>query len=106
MAWIWLLSAGLFEVVFATFLKLSEGFTKPAYSLAFIVAAILSFYCLTRAMHEIPIGTAYAIWTGIGTLGVVILGIFFFSETISLAKLFFTMMLVMSIIGLKLVSEH
>lgn len=105
MAWGWLIVAGVLEVFFATFLKLSDGFTKPVYSFAFIVAAALSFYCLTKAMQDIPIGTAYAVWTGIGTVGVVIFGIVFFSEPINAARLFFTATLLASIIGLKLVSN-
>lgn len=105
MAWVWLISAGVLEVFFATFLKMSEGFTKPAYTIAFVVAAALSFYCLTKAMQVIPIGTAYAVWTGIGAAGVVIFGIIFFSEPVSTARLFFITTLVGSIIGLKLVSS-
>lgn len=105
MAWVWLISAGVLEVFFAVFLKLSEGFTKPAYTIGFVVAAALSFYCLTKAMQVIPIGTAYAVWTGIGAVGVVIFGIIFFSESVSAARLFFIATLVGSIIGLKFVSS-
>ena len=104
MAWVWLVSAGVFEVLFATFLKLSEGFTKPLYTVLFVIVAGLSFYFLTRAMQEIPISTAYAVWTGIGVAGVTILGIVMFSEPVSLARLFFLSTLVLSIVGLKLVS--
>nr|CRH05641.1 Quaternary ammonium compound-resistance protein sugE [Candidatus Magnetococcus massalia] len=105
MAWIWLLSAGLLEIFFATFLKLSEGFSKPLYTLLFIVAASGSFYCLTKAMQFIPIGTAYAVWTGIGAVGVAIFGMLFFGESTSVLRLFFITTLVGSIIGLKLVSH-
>lgn len=104
MAWVWLISAGFSEVLFATFLKLSEGFSKPVYSIAFVIAAAFSFLCLTRAMQSIPIGTAYAVWTGIGAAGVVILGVVLFSEPLSAGRLFFLSTLVASIIGLKLVS--
>lgn len=104
MAWIWLISAGFNEVLFATFLKLSDGFTKPIYSVAFVVTAALSFFCLTKAMQTIPIGTAYAVWTGIGAAGVVILGIILFAEPLTAGRLFFISTLVASIIGLKLVS--
>lgn len=104
MAWIWLVCAGLMEVGFATFLKLSEGFSKWPYTLAFIVTAAVSFYCLTRAMQIIPIGTAYAVWTGIGAAGVVIFGMIFFGEPAGTLRLFFITTLVASIIGLKLVS--
>ena len=104
MAWIWLVSAGVLEIFFAIFLKLSEGFTKPLYSVLFVVAAALSFYCLTRAMQTIPIGTAYAVWTGVGAAGVAIFGMLFFSEPVSVLRLFFIATLVASIVGLKLVS--
>ena len=104
MAWIWLIAAGILEIFFATFLKLSEGFSKSLYTLAFVVAAALSFYCLTKAMQVIPIGTAYAIWTGIGAAGVAIFGIAFFNESTSFLRLFFIATLVASIIGLKIVS--
>ena len=104
MAWIWLISAGFNEVLFATFLKLSDGFSKPIYTAAFVVTAALSFFCLTKAMLTIPIGTAYAVWTGIGAAGVVILGVILFSEPLTAGRLFFLSTLVISIIGLKLVS--
>lgn len=105
MAWIWLISAGSFEIFFATFLKLSEGFTKPFYTVCFVSFAALSFYCLTKAMQVIPIGTAYAVWTGIGAAGVVMSGVIFFGETISVLRLSLIATLVASIIGLKIVSS-
>ena len=104
MAWTWLVSAGLLEILFATFLKLSEGFSRPLYTLAFVVAGALSFYFLTKAMQVIPLGTAYAVWTGIGAVGVVILGVVLFSDPITLPRLFFLTTLIASIVGLKLVS--
>ncbi len=104
MAWVWLISAGLLEIVFAILLKMSEGFAKPAYFVAFLLAGVLSFFCLTKAMQSIPIGTAYAVWTGIGTMGVVALGIILFSEPITVSRLFFITTLVGSIVGLKIVS--
>lgn len=89
---------------FPVFLKLSEGFSKPLYTAAFITVAGLSFFCLTKAMHEIPIGTAYAVWTGIGAAGAVLIGVIFFSEPASAGRLFFIATLIGSIVGLKLVS--
>ena len=77
MAWLWLVSAGLLEIVFASCLKLSEAFSKPVYTIAFLVFGTLSFFCLTKAMQDIPIGTAYAVWTGIGATGVAIFGMIF-----------------------------
>ncbi len=103
MAWLWLMSAGFFEIFFAVFLKLSDGFTKPLYTVLFVLAAGLSFYCLTKAMQTIPIGTAYAVWTGIGTAGVALLGILLFAEPATGLRLFFMAMLIVSIVALKLV---
>lgn len=102
MAWVWLVSAGILEIVFALFLKLSDGFSKPLFTILLIVAAGLSLYGLSRAMQVIPVGTAYAVWTGIGTAGVAIFGIILFSEPVTLLRLFFMATLVASIIGLKL----
>ena len=105
MAWVWLLLAGLLEIVFAICLKLSEGFTKPAFTIAFIIATSISLFCLTKAMQSIPMGTAYAVWTGIGVVGVVIFGIVFFSEPVTAARIFLISTLVASIVGLKLISS-
>lgn len=104
MAWLWLVSAGVLEVIFATCLKLAEGFTKPLYTVVFVIAAVLSVYCLSRAMQNIPIGTAYAVWTGIGAVGVAFYGIFFFGEPVNPLRITFLCLLIGSIIGLKLVS--
>ncbi|HBY85646.1 MAG TPA: QacE family quaternary ammonium compound efflux SMR transporter [Colwellia sp.] len=105
MAWLWLLTAGFFEITFAALLKLSDGFTKPIYTSLFIVSAAISLYCLTRAMQTIPIGTAYAVWTGIGAVGAVMLGTLLFGESLSPIRVFFIMLLIISIIGLKFVAE-
>jgi len=105
MAWAWLIAAGLLEIVFAICLKLSEGFSKPVFTIAFVIATAISLYCLTRAMQSIPMGTAYAVWTGIGAVGVVVFGVVFFSEPATAARLFFISTLIASIIGLKLVSS-
>jgi quaternary ammonium compound-resistance protein SugE len=98
----WLISAGFLEIFFSTFLKLSEGLTKPIYIISFCLAAMLSFYCLTKAMQGIPIGTAYAVWTGIGAAGAVVFGMILFSEPITTSRIFFISTLIASIIGLKL----
>lgn len=105
-AWIYLILAGIFEVAFASTLKLTENFTKLYPTLAFLVFASLSFYLLTKAVETIPIGTAYVIWTGIGAVGTVLVGIFFYSEPASFLRLLFISTLVISIIGLKVVSSH
>jgi len=104
-AWIFLILAGIFEVLFASTIKLTENFTKLYPTLIFITFAVLSFYFLTKAMESIPVGTAYVVWTGIGAVGTVLVGIFFYNETASLLRLFFISTLVISIVGLKLVSN-
>lgn len=105
MAWVWLFIAGIFEMVFAICLKLSEGFTRPLYTTIFAITAFLSFYFLTKAVQGIPIGTAYAVWTGIGATGIAIFGIFLFNEPVTFWRLFFLTMLVGAIAGLKFVSS-
>ena len=100
----YIIIAGLFEVCFATFLKLSEGFTKPLYSILFVITAGLSFYLLTKGMKTIPLGTAYAVWTGIGVAGTFFTGLFMFNEPVSVLKSVFVALLVASIIGLNMVA--
>lgn len=105
MAWIWLGIAGVFEVAFAAALKLSEGFTRPWPTLAFLAFSLLSFLFLARAAAMLPIGTAYAVWTGIGAAGTALIGIAFLGEPVSAPRLFFIATLIASIIGLKLTSN-
>ena len=104
-AWFYLILAGILEVGFASMIKLTENFTKLIPTLIFAIFAIGSFYSLTKAVEGIPIGTAYAIWTGMGALGTIIIGILFYKEPSSALRLFFLFTLVVSIIGLKLVSN-
>ncbi|MCW2279500.1 quaternary ammonium compound efflux SMR transporter SugE [Heliophilum fasciatum] len=101
MAWIYLLIAGIFEIVWAIGLKYTEGFTKLIPSLLTGAGMIASFYFLALATKTLPIGTAYAVWTGIGAVGAVILGIVLFDEPRNLARLFFLGLILMGIIGLK-----
>lgn len=105
MAWIYLIAAGIFEVGFTTFLKLSANFSRLWPSIGFIVLALLSFSSLSMSLTTIPLGTAYAIWTGIGAFGTVVTGIIFFDESFSFWRIFFLTSLVISIIGLKFVSD-
>lgn len=100
-AWLILLAAGLLEIVWATGLRFTEGFARLVPTLAVLAIAWLSFYLLAVAMREIPMGTAYAIWSGIGATGVAILGILWFKEPASLARLTFIAMIVAGIVGLK-----
>ena len=106
MAWIYLLTAGGLEFVWATAMKLSEGFTRPGYTAVTIVGMIASFLFLAQATKTLPLGTAYAIWTGIGAVGSVVIGIVVFKEPATAARLFFAALLVTGIIGLKLSSGH
>ncbi len=106
MAWTYLVFAGLFEVGFASTLKLTENFTKLWPTLIFSVCILLSFLLLNRALRDIPIGTAYAVWTGIGAAGTAAVGIFFYKEPATALRLFFLATLVGSIVGLKFASSQ
>ncbi|MDR1702287.1 MAG: multidrug efflux SMR transporter [Sporomusaceae bacterium] len=106
MSWLFLIIAGLFEVVWATFLKMSEGFSNPSYSILTIIGMIVSFYFLSQATKTLPLGTAYAIWTGIGALGAVIVGIIFFEEQLSALRALFVLLLLVGIVGLKFTSQN
>ncbi|ACT50367.1 DMT family transporter [Methylovorus glucosotrophus] len=104
MSWILLILAGLFEIGFTTYLKLSDTFSKPWPTLGFIVCAGISFWLLMQATRDIPLGTAYAVWTGIGVLGTVIIGIVVFNDPLSPLRLLFLVLLIGAIVGLKAVS--
>lgn len=106
MSWIYLLIAGVFEISFALSLKYSESFTKLWPTIGFIVFTILSYYFLDKALGTIPLGTAYAIWTGIGAIGIALTGIFYLNEPAGFWRIFFIITLVSSIIGLKLVTNN
>lgn len=104
-AWAYLILAGVLEVGFASMIKLTDNFTKLVPTIIFAIFAIASFYSLTKAVDTLPIGTAYAIWTGIGAFGTIVIGIVFYNEPATLLRLFFLFTLVASIVGLKLVSS-
>ena len=104
MPWIYLLLAGIFEIGFAIGLKYTEGFTRLWPSVGTVVAAGISLWLLTQALRTIPLGTAYAIWTGIGAVGVATLGIVLFSDSASPARLACIGLIVAGVVGLKLVS--
>ncbi|QPC48174.1 DMT family transporter [Mangrovibacillus cuniculi] len=103
MAWFYLILGGIVEVVWATGLKLSEGFTRPGMTAVTLVAIIVSFYFFAKALKLLSIGTAYAVFTGIGAAGSAVVGILYFQESFSFFKLFFLLVLIAGIIGLKLV---
>lgn len=105
MKWIYLIIAGLFEVWWAVELKFSEGFTRILPSILTIVGMILSFYFLSVSLKSLPLGTAYAIWTDIGTIGTVILGIVLFKEPLDIIRIICIILIVSGIIGLKLTSN-
>jgi quaternary ammonium compound-resistance protein SugE len=105
MAWVLLLVAGLFEVVWACSMKLSNGFTHLAYSLITVVAMLASFALLSLAMRSLPLGTAYTIWTGIGAVGAFIVGIVLLGEQFSLIRLCAAVLIVGGLVLMKL-SAH
>ena len=103
-AWLLLLAAGLLEVVWAIGLKYTEGFSRPLPSVITVAAMIASVWLLALALKTIPVGTGYAVWTGIGAVGTAILGIVLFSEPATAARLACIALIVAGILGLKLVS--
>ncbi|HLO98727.1 MAG TPA: quaternary ammonium compound efflux SMR transporter SugE [Fimbriimonas sp.] len=105
MSWFYLTIAGLFEVAWAFTLKQSDGFSRLGFSLATIVLMAISFSFLAIALKQLPIGTAYAVWTGIGAVGTVIVGVVFLRESKDIAKLFFVGLIVAGIVGLKLTTK-
>ena len=104
MAWIYLVIAGLFECGWAIGLKYTDGFTKLIPSLFTVIAMAISLWLLAIAMKTIPVGTAYAIWTGIGAVGVAVLGMFLFGESRELMRILCLLLIVSGILGLKLVT--
>ncbi len=104
MHWLLLMLAGLFEIGFTTCLKMSENFSRLWWSLGFVLCITLSFFLLNKAIQVIPIGTAYAVWTGIGAVGTVLIGILFFQEPVDFWRLLFIVLLIGSILGLKLMA--
>jgi quaternary ammonium compound-resistance protein SugE len=104
MGWILIASAGALEVTFTTAMKYADGFTKLVPSLIFLVAYAGSAWFLAQAVRTIPLGTAYAVWTGIGAVGTALIGIALFGEPATALRLMFLALIVIGIIGLKLVS--
>jgi quaternary ammonium compound-resistance protein SugE len=102
MAWLWILIASCFEISWAVGLKYSQGFTQLKASIFTIITMILSYVFLSLGAKELPIGTAYAVWTGIGAVGTAIYGILFFNEPRDLLRVFFIFIIVIGIIGLRL----
>ncbi|HEY4582857.1 MAG TPA: quaternary ammonium compound efflux SMR transporter SugE [Lysobacter sp.] len=105
MSWLVLILAGLFEVVWAVGLKYTEGFSRPLPSLVTLAAMGASFWLLSYAMRTLPLGTAYAVWTGIGAVGAAIAGVLFFDEPVSALKVASLALVLLGIVGLKLASS-
>ncbi len=106
MAWLYLIVAGLLETVFAVSLKQSQGFTRLWPSLVFLAASFGSFYLLSQAVRTLPIGTAYAVWTGIGAAGTAIVGIVLLGEPRDLLRLLAIALIVLGVVGLQLAGGH
>ena len=102
MAWLFLFLAGLTEIGWAIALKYSHGFTRLFPSVIAITVMVLSFFLLAHSLKSIPIGTAYAVWTGIGIMGTVILCIFLFNEPVNFSRLLFLSFILIGIVGLKI----
>jgi quaternary ammonium compound-resistance protein SugE len=104
--WIYLLLAGVFEIGWTIGLKQMDGHKNIGWSAIFYVSIITSFYFLQQALKVIPIGTAYAIYTSIGAIGTVIIGMIFFKEPTSLLRISFILLIITGVIGLKITSTH
>lgn len=102
MSWIILLFAGLLETFWAVFLKLSEGFSRLVPSVFTIAGMLASFALLSLALKQLPLGTAYAVWTGIGMAGTFLAGILFFRETVTLPQVLCVVLILAGIVGLRL----
>lgn len=100
-AWYQLIVAGMFEIFWVIGLKLSDGFSKVVPSGISVVAMLLSLYFLSLSVKTLPLGTAYAVWTGIGILGTALIGIFYFNEPRSALRIFFLFLIIAGILGLK-----
>ena len=105
MAWVYLVLAGLFEIVWAIGLKYAEGFTRPLPTAITIVAMIISMALLGFAARDLPIGTAYAVWTGIGAAGTAIVGMVFLRDPVTTVRLLSILLIVAGVVGLNLSSS-
>ena len=104
MAWLLLIVAGILEIVWSISMKASQGFTKPNFTSITLIAAALSFWLLGLALRQLPVGTAYAVWTGVGAVGAAILGILIFNEPVTMTRIICIALIVIGIVGLKVFS--
>ncbi|MGL9717167.1 MAG: DMT family transporter [Wolbachia sp.] len=105
MAWIYLLLAGLLEVIWTTALKYSNGFTRVIPVVVIFISGSVSLYLLSLAMKSIPLGTSYAVWTGIGSIGAAIIGIMFFNDPVNFGRLLSLALVILGIVGLKVFTK-
>ena len=103
MSWLLLLLAGLFEVAWAIGLKYTDGFSRPLPTLLTLIAMAVSVLLLAMAVKQLPLGTAYAAWTGIGAVGTVLMGIWLFNEPATLARVLCLLLIIVGILGLKFI---
>ena len=101
MAWFLLLVAGLLEIVWAYFMKLSQGFTRPGASIVTLLAMLASFGLLSASMRTLPLGTAYTVWTGIGAVGAFVVGIVMLGEAVSAARVLAAVLIVAGLVLMK-----
>jgi len=102
MAWVYLLIAGFFEIIWVISLKYSHGFTRVTPSIITVITMICSFFLLSYAMKTLPMATSYAVWTSVGIIGSTIIGILIFNESLSFLRLLCLIMILVGVIGLKL----
>ncbi|MEG0875063.1 MAG: multidrug efflux SMR transporter [Clostridiales bacterium] len=105
MAWILVLVGGVFEVAWAGTLKLTMGYSKLIPSIYNLIFMALSVFCISTAAKTLPIGTAYAVWTGIGAVGAVVVGILFYKDPITITRIFYIILIDIGIIGLNVTSS-
>lgn len=106
MAWIYLLGAGLLEILWASMMKQSDGFTRPMPTIIMLVSMIASFGLLALALRSLPLGTGYAIWTGIGAVGAFIVGVIAFGDALTPGRIISAGLILAGIIGLKLTTGN
>lgn len=105
MGWVYILIASVFEISWAVGLKYSDGFTQLKASIFTIITMILSYIFLALGVKQIPVGTAYAVWTGIGAVGVAVYGMLYFNESKEVLRILFILLIVAGVIGLRLTSK-
>ena len=105
-AWALVVLSGLFEIGFSLLMKQSDGFSRPLHAVGAITAAAISVWLISLSLRALPLGTAYAVWAGIGTLGTAVMGVWLWGETVTLPKAGFMLLIVVGIVGLQLQSAE